>query len=78
MQDPSDLTFIAEACRDIEELKKLAKHHSALVREGAAYGLAALLGEARWALLGEARWALTELAKDTSKGVREAAQEGLE
>lgn len=70
MQDPSELTFVAEACRDIEELKKLAKHHSAVVREGAAYGLAALLGEARWAL--------NELAKDSSKGVREAAQEGLE
>lgn len=71
MQDPADLTFVAEASRDIEELKKLAKHHSALVREGAAYGLARLLADARWAL--------NELAtKDTSKGVRDAALEGLE
>lgn len=73
-----DLTFAAEALGLIEGpplalLGTLARHSSALVREGAVYGLA----RHRSSLL--AQVPLERLAKsDPSPGVREAATEALD
>lgn len=76
--DASDLTFIAEKLGlrsppPLRWLKLLARHTSPLVREGAVNGLAPHI-EVPW-VHGMLR---SIMASDSSKGVREAAQEALE
>lgn len=69
----SELTFAAEAAGKILDaaLIRLLDHPSALVREGAVYGLAELVND-------EVRAALENTRKnDASPGVREAAEEAL-
>ena len=78
-----DLTFAAEALGLIENsslatelLERLTRHSSALVREGAVYGLAMHPDLAR---PGPVRAAVEQLVQDDpSPGVREAATEALD
>ncbi len=76
---PAQLTFAAECLGSLVDaalaeasLLPLSRSDSALVREGAAYGLAKLRSPAAKARLQELA------ADDTSLGVREAATEALE
>jgi hypothetical protein len=71
MTSAAVLTLEAEACRDLAKLREYLAHESSLVREGAVYGLAALISDAR-NLLGPLA------IIDPSPGVREAAKEALE
>lgn len=76
--DPSKLTFAAEALgrlqdpQAIEELRRLLKHESPIVREGAIYGACG-----QYAKL--FRKKINEMSEnDPSEGVREAAYECLD
>lgn len=79
-----DLTFAAEALGSLADvstamklLTGLARHSSAVVREGAVYGLSRHLSNST--AVSAARIALVRLSKDDpSPGVREAATEALD
>jgi len=80
-QDPGHLTYAAEILGELSpdkdlarrELLPLASHKSALVREGAVYGLSNFLGD------NEVRECLSRLSRsDPSPSVREAAEDALD